>query len=90
MEIGWDDSKNEKIKAERGISFDEIATELIAGRVVDIVPHPSRSEQRIFVVKLVDHFVMVPFVTDGQNVFLKTAYVSRKARKKYGGFHEAQ
>ena len=45
MEIGWDDSKNEKIKAERGISFDEIAAELIAGRVVDIcriLPGPTR------------------------------------------------
>ena len=85
MEIGWDDSKNEKIKAERGISFEEIATELIAGRVVDILPHPSRLEQRIFVVKLRDHFVMVPFVGDADGVFLKTAYVSRKARKQYGG-----
>jgi len=85
MEIGWDDSKNEKIKAERGISFEEIAAELIAGRVVDIVPHPSRLGQRIFVVKLGDHFVMVPFVGDVDGVFLKTAYVSRKARKQYGG-----
>jgi len=85
MEIEWDESKNDKIKAERGISFEEIADELVAGRILDIVPHLSRLDQRIFVVKLGDHFVMVPFVGDVDGVFLKTAYVSRKARKHYGG-----
>ncbi len=84
MEISWDEAKNQKIKTDRGLSFEEIVQELVAGRVLDITDHPSRPNQKIFVVKLHDHFVMVPFVIDGDGVFLKTAYVSRKAKKKYG------
>ena len=84
MEIAWDEAKNDKLKAERGISFEEVASELIAGRVLDVVQHPSRPGQRVFIVKIREHFVMAPFVFDDQGVFLKTAYISRKARKKFG------
>jgi len=78
MVITWDE-------AERGVSFEEIATELISGRILDVVDHPSRPAQRIFIVKVRKLFVMVPFVSDDQGIFLKTAYISRKARKKFGG-----
>jgi len=88
MEIGWDEAKNQKLKAERGLSFEDIAQELRAGRVLDVVDHPSRSAQRIFIVKVRNLFVMAPFVMDGDGVFLKKAYVSRKARKKFGGNNE--
>jgi uncharacterized DUF497 family protein len=88
MEISWDEAKNDKLKTERGISFEEIAQELVAGRVLDIVPHPSRPMQKIFVVKIRNLFVMVPFVAESDGVFLKTAYVSRKARKKFGGMND--
>jgi hypothetical protein len=65
--------------------FEEIAQALVAGRVLDIVPHPSRPTQKIFIVKVRALFIMVPFVENSDGVFLKTAYVSRKARKKFGG-----
>ena len=71
MEISWDEAKNQKIKTDRGLSFEEIVQELVAGRVLDITDHPSRPNQKTFVI-------------DGDGVFLKTAYISRKAKKKYG------
>jgi len=51
VEITWDEAKNEKIKSERGVSFEEIAAELVAGRVLDVLDHPSRPAQKIFIVK---------------------------------------
>lgn len=65
--------------------IEEIAHEIVAGRVLDILTHPSRPTQKIFIVKIRDLFVMVPFVEESDRVFLKTACVSRKTRKKFGG-----
>lgn len=35
MDIDWDDSKNEKLKRERGLSFEEVAQMFTAGYVTD-------------------------------------------------------
>ncbi len=85
MEIEWDDEKNAKLKAERGLSFEEIAAEIQAGRILDIKANPSRPNQQLFILLIRGSHTVVPFVKGTHGVFLKTAYVSRKARKTYGG-----
>ena len=37
----WDDAKNEKLKADRGIGFEEIVFLIGQGRVLDILEHPN-------------------------------------------------
>ena len=82
----WNDAKNEKLKADRGIGFEEIVFLIGQGHVLDILEHPNQQRyggQRIFVVQR-DHYVyLVPFVEDDRVIALKTIILSRKARKLY-------
>lgn len=94
--FAWDDSKNEKVKAERGIGFEEIVFHIERGDLLDVLEHPNEARyggQRIFVVRRDDYVYLVPFVEDERTVFLKTVVPSRKATKQYLGkepdHHEA-
>ena len=54
----WDAAKNEKLKSQRGVSFDEVVFHIERGDVLDILeqPNPERYEgQRIFVVQMDDY-----------------------------------
>lgn len=87
--IYWDEKKNIQLKNERNISFEEIADILISGDYLDILEHPARDNQQLFVVSIRDYIWAVPFViTDGDSIFLKTAFPSRKLNKKYGDKNE--
>lgn len=84
----WDDAKNEKLKAERGIGFEEIVFLIERGNLLDVLEHPNQERygsQRIFVVQRDDYVYLVPFVEDDRFVFLKTIIPSRKATKRYLG-----
>jgi len=85
----WDDAKNAKLRAERGIGFEDIVFHIERGDLLDILEHPNPSRyagQRIFVVRREDHvFYLVPFVEDEHTVFLKTIIQSLKATKEYLG-----
>jgi hypothetical protein len=83
-----DDSKNAKLRAERGIGFEDIVFHIERGDEVNILEHPNRDRyagQRIFVVRREDYVYLVPFVEDEHAVFLKTIIPSRKATKQYLG-----
>ena len=83
--IIWDDDKNQKLKNDRKISFDEIAEIILRKEYLDILDNPTRSEQQIFVIALNDYIYSVPFIIDDQsNIILKTAYPSRKLNQTYG------
>ena len=79
----WDKEKNTKLIKERGISFEMISKAIEDGHLLDIIDNPSRSNQRLFIVKLGDYAILVPFIRVEDHVFLKTAYPSRKYTKKY-------
>lgn len=83
--ICWDDDKNNKLIAERNISFDEISEIILREEYLDILENPARKDQMIFVVRLNNYIYVVPFIIDeDENIILKTAYPSRKFNKKYG------
>lgn len=87
MDIGWDEANN-KLKAERGLSFEKSAAEILAGRILDIKVNPSRPNQQLFIILIRELYIVVPFVKGPHGVFLRTAHVSRKSRKIYGGSDE--
>ncbi|VEN74313.1 conserved hypothetical protein [Candidatus Desulfarcum epimagneticum] len=82
--LNWNPEKNEKIKRERGISFEEIAYLIASGRIVGIEENPSRPNQKIYILEMDGYAVIVPFVEDDYGIFLKTAFRSRKYTQKYG------
>jgi uncharacterized DUF497 family protein len=82
----WDPQKNEKLKLERGISFEDIVTAHDEGNVLDVVEHHNQKlhpGQKLIVAAIRDYVYLIPFVEDGQKVFLKTVIPSRKATKLY-------
>jgi hypothetical protein len=86
MNLIWDEDKSNRLKAERGISLDEVASMILQKRYLDIVKHPKRPRQWMFVLPINDYIHVVPFVIDKDgNVVLKTAFPSRKFHKRWGG-----
>ena len=60
----WDDAKNAKLRAERGIGFEDIVFHIERGDLLDILErsNPDRyAGQRIFVVQREDYVYLVPF-----------------------------
>ena len=77
MNILWDLSKSEKLKRERGVSFEEI----IQARLVGALKHPKRHHQRILLFEHNSYIWVVPYVEQGDDFFLKTLFPSRKYTK---------
>jgi len=82
--LNWSSEKNEIIKRERGLSFEEIAYLIESGQIVGIEANPSHSNQKLYILEIDNYAIVVPFVEDETEIFLKTAFPSRKYAKKYG------
>ena len=86
--FAWDEAKNARLRAERGIGFEDVVYHIERGDLLEILehPHPERyAGQRIFVVRRDAYVFLVPFVEGGHTVFLKTIIPSRKATRRYLG-----
>jgi uncharacterized DUF497 family protein len=84
--IDWDKDKNERLKQERELSFEEVLIAIEEDNLLDIVEHPNRNRypnQKIFIVAINNYAYLVPFVEDNEKIFLKTIIPSRKATKQY-------
>ena len=82
----WDPEKNARLIRERGVSFEEVMLSIATGRLWDVVehPHPERyGHQKLFIVEIRRYAYLVPFVEQGDEVFLKTVIPSRKATRAY-------
>lgn len=82
----WDENKNEQLKANRNVSFEEIILAISNNQLLDVLTHPNIEKypnQKMFVVELFDYAYIVPFVEDDEKYFLKTIYPSHEATKKY-------
>ena len=83
---GWSDEKNDQLRQERGITFEDIVFHVAHGGLLDTIEHPNQRRyagQRIFVVKVEGYVCLVPFVEDDEVIFLKTIIPSRKMTKQY-------
>jgi len=86
-ELTWSREKNERLKKERGISFEQ----LVDSRFIGIEKHRTKENQRLMLFEFRNYAWVVPYVESEGRYFLKTAFPSRKHTKKYlkgGGEHE--
>ncbi|MCX5788538.1 MAG: BrnT family toxin [Elusimicrobia bacterium] len=84
--LAWDPEKNEWLKANRGVSFEQVALRVDSGDILDLVHHYSKDKyahQRIYVVEIDGYAYLVPFVESETEIFFKTIIPSRQATKKY-------
>jgi uncharacterized DUF497 family protein len=84
----WNDEKNDILKKERDLSFEEIVFHITHDGLLDVIQHPNRDkypQQKMFVVNVEGYVCLVPFVENDEIIFLKTIFPSRKMTKKHLG-----
>ncbi len=84
--VNWSTEKNIRLKAERGVSFEEVLSAMSHGGILDVQDHPNTGQypnQRLLVVRIRGYAYLVPFVETKNEVFLKTIIPSRKATRNY-------
>jgi len=84
--IEWNRDKNESLKEERDISFEEISEAITSKKILDAFDHPNQKKypkQRVFVVEIRDYAYFVAYVEDDKKIFLKTIYPDHQLTKKY-------
>jgi hypothetical protein len=82
----WNHDKNEALKIERSVSFEEIVLALEADGLLDQLRHPNPEKypnQSVLVVALDTYVYLVPYVEESDHFFLKTVIPSRKATRDY-------
>jgi hypothetical protein len=82
----WNHDKNEQLKIERSISFEEIVLAIEAEGLLDEIRHPNQEKyphQLVLVVTLENYVYLIPYVEDADYYFLKTIIPSRKATRDY-------
>ena len=82
--VNWSTEKNIRLKAERGVSFEEVLSAMSNDGLLVVLDHPNTDQypnQRMFVVRIRGYAYLVPFVETKQEVFLKTIIPSRKANR---------
>lgn len=87
-QFDWNDDKSQSLKAERGVSFEDVVFHVAAGGLLDVLDHPNPGAypgQCILIVGIDGYAFVVPFVADGDVLFLKTIIPSRKMTKRYLG-----
>jgi uncharacterized DUF497 family protein len=82
--LNWNSGKNETLNRERGISFEEIAYLIESGQIIGIEENPSRPTQKMYILDIENYAIIVPYVENDNEIFLKTAFPSRKYTKRYG------
>lgn len=84
--FSWDPEKNEILKEERDVSFEDIVFYIGQGHLLDIIENKNNEKyrgQRAFIIEIDDYAYLVPYVEDEEEIFLKTIIPSRKATKQY-------
>ena len=89
--IRWNESKNVRLKRERGLSFEMVLEKIDANQFLSVERHPKRSNQWILVLELNGYPHVVPFIIEEDGSwFLKTIYPSRSAKKRFGGGYNSE
>ena len=87
----WDPDKNGRLKAGRGISFEEIVAAVEEDGLKDVLVHPNQRRypgQVVLVVAYRSDIFLVLSVEEKTYYFLKTIIPSRKATRDYLGTGE--
>lgn len=82
----WNNDKNKLLKnSERNISFEAVVSAIQNNQILEIIDNPSsnHSKQKCYVLEINDYVYLVPFVENGDEIFLKTIFPSRKHKKFY-------
>jgi len=86
IKVEWNNEKNEDLKQNRDVCFEDVQNAILNDKVVDIIPHFNQNRypnQKIIIVKLNNYIYYVPYIRDNEKLFLKSIIPSRKYNKIY-------
>jgi hypothetical protein len=81
MKFDFSEDKNRLLLEERGVTFQDAINSIAERGVLAEFPHPNAeryANQRILVVEIDGYTYCAPYISDGENLFLKTLFPSRK------------
>jgi hypothetical protein len=84
--FNWNIEKNNWLKENRNISFEEVILAIAQHQIKEVYDHPNQSQylgQKIYEIEINDYIYLVPFIESDDELFLKTIIPSRKATKKH-------
>ncbi len=82
----WNAAKSLSLKAERGVSFEEVLSAISQGGLINVMDHPNRVKyrhQKMLVVRIRDYAYLIPYVESKNEIFLKSIIPSRKATRDF-------
>jgi hypothetical protein len=84
--FSWSKKKNDLLRSEREISFEDVVFHIETGFLLDVLEPPDQENdagQRVFVIQIDDYAYLVPFLENDREIFPKTIIPSRKATRHY-------
>jgi len=84
--FNWNNAKNEQLKRERGISFEQIVFLIDNDGILDILEHPQKEKyanQMLYIINVDNYAYVVPFIDKNDERFLITIFPSRKYTQFY-------
>ena len=84
--LRWDNEKNEWLKQNRGVCFEEVVILMEREDVLETIEHPNQDKypgQKIAIIRIENYAYLVPYIQESDEIFLKTIIPSRKATNKY-------
>jgi hypothetical protein len=86
--IGWSPVKAKALREDSlrgGVSFEDCVVAMEEGHILADLPHPNPryALQRLLVLNINGYAYAVPYVEDGDELFLKTVFPSRKLTAFY-------
>jgi len=82
----WDNEKNEWLRQNRGVCFEEVVILMEREDVLETIEHPNQDKypgQKIAIIRIENYAYLVPYIQESDEIFLKTIIPSRKATNKY-------
>mgnify|MGYP000105373765 FL=1 len=82
----WNNDKNELLRKNRAICFEDIVLYIVKGFLIDDIVHPNQEKypsQRMLVVDVENYIYLIPYVESKGELFMKTIIPSRKATMQY-------
>ena len=76
--LNWRSEKNEILKRERGISFDEIAYLIESGQIIGIEENPGHPNQKMYILEIENYAIIVPYVENDNEIFQNIKHKSIK------------
>ena len=80
--VNWNEEKAALIKKMRDIDLERVATMIEENKILEVKKSHHRTNQKVFALQYDDYIIAVPFVETDHEIFIKTAFRSRKLQKR--------